>query len=322
MRHWALAMLCFLLPGCFTGPPLARYAERYGVAAPGAEVTATFLGCASLAFRDRDEAVMTDGFFTRPGKLAVLFDRPVESDPNVVRTALERIGLARVSAVVPIHSHYDHALDSPVVAAQTGGVVLGSSTTKAIADGLELRNAIVATPGRAYVYPPFTVTLYESKHGPIAEGGPPFPGSLDSPLAMPAPVSHYLEGGSFSVHVEHESAGAVLVHGSAGFVPGALDDVHADAVYLGIGGLSTLEEGEPGYIERYWNEVVVASGAKIVRPIHHDDFTLPFGSERAFPTWIFDDPAIALDALSAMALRDGVRLEMLPMLEPVSFAGP
>jgi len=322
MRSLVLVALCSCLSGCLVGPDLERYAERYGEASASTGVTATFLGCASLVFRDGEEAVMTDGFFTRPGKLAVLLDRPVESDPETVRAALHSIGLSRLSAVVPVHSHFDHALDSPVVAAQTGGVVLGSATTKAIADGLDLNNAIVATLGQVYVYPPFEITLYESRHAPVSDGGPPFPGSLDAPLPMPAPISHYLEGGSFSVHVEHSSAGSVLVHGSAGFVTGALDDVRADAVYLGIGGLSSLEEGEPGTIERYWNEVVVATGAKIVRPIHHDDFTRPFGSERAFPTWIFDDPADSLDVIEKLAERDGVRLEMLPMLEPVSFAGP
>ena len=321
MRPLALAALCLGLSGCLVGPDLERYAERFGEAAPASGVTATFLGCTSLVFRDGDHAVMTDGFFTRPGKLALLFDRRIESDPDLVREALERIGLDQLSAVIPIHSHFDHALDSPVVAAQAGGVVLGSATTKAITDGLGQTNAVVATPGEAYVYPPFTVTLYTSKHAPIADGGTPFPGSLDAPLEMPAPVSAYLEGGSFSVHVEHSSAGSVLVHGSAGFVPGALDEVRADVVYLGAGGLDGLEESEPGYIERYWIEVVVATGAKLVRPVHHDDFTRPFGSARAFPAWL-DDPEAALDALAALAERDGVRLEMLPMLEPVSFAGP
>lgn len=264
---------------------------------------------------------MTDGFFTRPGKLALFLDRRIESDPKVVRAALERIGLNEVSVVIPIHSHFDHALDSAVVAAQGGGVVLGSVTTKAIADGLGETNAVVATPGEAYAYPPFTVTLFTAKHAPIADGGPPFPGSLNAPLEMPARVSEYLEGGSFSVLVEHSSAGSVLVHGSAGFLPGALDDVRADVVYLGAGGLDDLEESEPGYIERYWNEVVIATGAKVVRPVHHDDFTRPFGSERAFPTWLADTEA-SLDALAALAERDGVRFEMLPMLVAVSFAAP
>ncbi len=322
MRQLALALACLLLQGCLVGPHLSRYAERYGEAVPAEGVTATFLGCASLAFRDGEHAVMTDGFFTRPGKLAVLLDRPVEPDPEIIHGGFARVGLERVSAVVPIHSHYDHALDSAPAAALGGGVVLGSPTTRAIARGQGYDNAEVAVLGQPYSYPPFTITLYGSRHAPIADGGPPFPGVLDAPLAMPAKVSAYLEGGSFAVHVAHETEGSVLVNGSAGFEPGAFAGVAADVVYLGAGGLDSLEEREPGYIERYWNEVVIATGAKVVRPVHYDDFTTPFGSERAFPTWILGDPEVSLDALAALAERDGVHFETLPMLEPVSFAGP
>ncbi len=160
------------------------------------------------------------------------------------------------------------------------------------------------------------MTLLESAHAPIADGGPPFPGTIDAPLEHPAPVSAFLEGASYSILIEHPS-GTALVQGSAGFVPGALAGSRADTVYLGVGGLGRLEDERPGYREDYWNEVVTVTGARVVRPIHFDDFTQPFGSGASFPS-VVDDLGEGLDALAALARRGGVRMEMMRMLEPVA----
>ena len=43
---------------------------------------------------------------------------------------------------------------------------------------------------------------------------------------------------------------------------------------LGIGGLSKLGEE---YVSEYWDETVVATEAKRVLLVHHDDYTAPFG---------------------------------------------
>lgn len=244
------------------------------------------------------------------------------SDPEIVADALARIGGSRLAVVSPVHSHFDHALDSPEVAKQTGAVVLGSETTANIARGQGLPEAqiVVVEPGRDYSFGRFTVTLHVSAHAPIADGGPPMPGTVDEPLPHPAKMSAFKEGGSYSIVVSHPS-GTALVHGSAGFVEGALAGVTADRVFLGTGGLASLEEEDPGYIARYWDEIVVATGARKVHPIHHDDFTLPFGSFRAFPSLIAGDLDDSLAPLAALAMRDGVRFEMLPLLEPVGLLG-
>jgi hypothetical protein len=138
---------------------------------------------------------------------------------------------------------------------------------------------------------------------------------VDGPLPHPARVSAFKEGGSYSIRIAHPS-GTALVQGSAGFVEGELSGVSADVLYLGAGGIANLEEETPGYIERYWAETVAATGAMRVHPIHLDDFTLPFGSFRSFPGPL-DDVEASLAPLVALATRDGVRFEMLPLLEPV-----
>ena len=79
----------------------------------------TFLGVSTLLFDDGETAWMTDGFFTRPSLSQVLFGK-IESDRGLVAKALEHLHVTKLKAVIPIHSHYDHALDSALVAQLTG----------------------------------------------------------------------------------------------------------------------------------------------------------------------------------------------------------
>lgn len=41
-----------------------------------------------------------------------------------VGSRLARLGVSRLAAVIPLHSHYDHAMDAPLVAARPGRVLL------------------------------------------------------------------------------------------------------------------------------------------------------------------------------------------------------
>ena len=69
-----------------------------------------------------------------------------------------------------------------------------------------------------------------------------------------------------AIVIEHPQ-GRILHHGSAGFVPGALDGQRADVVFLGIAMIGDLEP--------YLRETVDAVGASRVIPVHWDNFTLP-----------------------------------------------
>jgi L-ascorbate metabolism protein UlaG (beta-lactamase superfamily) len=108
----------------------------------------------------------------------------------------------------------------------------------------------------------------------------PLSGSVDDPLATPAPVTAWREGGSYTIIVSHPQ-GTTIVQGSAGFVDGALDDVQADVVMLGVGLLEGLGRD---YAEDYWQALVTATGAKRVFPVHFDDHTRPFGEIELIPS--------------------------------------
>ncbi|GAA14891.1 hypothetical protein GOALK_118_00090 [Gordonia alkanivorans NBRC 16433] len=73
----------------------------------------------TMLLTDGATTILTDGFFTRPGLPRVRAGR-IRPDRKKIRAALNRFGIGAVDAVFVVHSHYDHALDAPDVAAMTG----------------------------------------------------------------------------------------------------------------------------------------------------------------------------------------------------------
>jgi len=295
-----------------TGLPEAELATAAG------GVRVTWLGVTTLLFDDGETRLLTDGFFSRPGLLDVLGERPVEPDLPGIDAALAAAGITALDAVMTVHSHYDHAMDAGEVAKRTGARVLGSASTANAARGAGLaeERIVVVEDGASRRFGRFTVTFLRSRHAPIGEdGGPPIPGTIDAPLATPAPISAWREGGSYTIVIAHPE-GTALVQGSAGYVEGALDGVRADVALLGIGALSRLGRR---HAERYWDEIVARTGVTRVLPVHYDDFTRPYGDVRPLPRAV-DDAEQSLGWLADQAATGAapVRIELLPFREPVA----
>jgi len=237
----------------------------------GPRLAVTFLGVATLLLDDGETALMTDGFFSRPGLLRVA--TRIAPDSSRIMTALERAGVTRLAAVIPVHTHYDHAMDAPWVARWTGAKLVGSASTASVGrgGGLSESQIIVAVPGDTMTFGRFHVRLLHAEHVPS-----PFlmPGEVTLPLTPPARTRDYRLGECYSVVIEHDGR-TIVVQGSAGFAAGALRDVRADVVYLGV---ATLGKQPAPYRDSLWNEVVVGTGARRVIAIHWDDFLRPLSA--------------------------------------------
>jgi L-ascorbate metabolism protein UlaG (beta-lactamase superfamily) len=263
----------------------------------------TFLGVSTLLFDDGETALLTDGFFSRPSLLRVAV-RALRPDPKRIDSCLRRAGISRLAAVLVAHSHYDHALDAPVVAARTGAVLVGSASTAAIGAGYDLPvdrfvPAPVAQPLR---FGAFTVTAVESEHSHPDR----FPGRIDAPVRPPARAAAYRTGECYSFHIGH-AEGAALVHASANFRAGALAGLRADTVYLGIGGLGRSSEQ---FRQDYWRQVVEPVRPSRVVPIHWDRFTRPLSRPlRPLPRPV-DDHRRTMAFLGRMCAGAGIELTM------------
>ena len=288
-------------------PNLADYAGYFDApaAADGAALTVTWAGVTTLLIDDGESAVMTDGFFSRPS----LTDVGLRSlSPSVPRIdgSLARIGTQRLEAVMPVHTHFDHVMDSAVVAERTGAKVVGGTSARQVGRGHGLPDdrLVVVTPGEPISLGAYDVTLIEARHCPPDR----FPGVITEPVAPPVKASAYKCGEAWSTLVHHRpSDRRLLIVGSAGFVPGALAGQRADVVYLGVGQLGIQPEQ---YLADYWTEAVRTVGAHRVVLIHWDDFFRPLDKPlRALP-YAGDDLDVTMRVLSRLALGDGVALHL------------
>lgn len=330
VRRWTLLIACLLavslaLVVAFLGWKWRDRPQLTALDWPVAEaandvadrVTVTWLGITTLLFDDGETQILTDGAFSRLNLFEILALRPVYSDIDVINHALSKYRMDRVAAIVPLHSHFDHAMDVGHVANRTAAVVLGSESTANIARGagVPVSQYQILASGESRRFGDFTITLIASRHAPLGAGGKiPFPGTIDEPLEQPARVTDWHEGGTWSVLISHPQ-GDVLVQGSGGFLRGALPAGGADVVMLGVAGLSRLG-GE--YVERYWEETVARTGATRVYPVHYEDFTQPFGKIRPLPYIVDDLSATAawLNELSAGA-EPRVEISLLRFGQPV-----
>ncbi|MBB2992075.1 L-ascorbate metabolism protein UlaG (beta-lactamase superfamily) [Mycolicibacterium iranicum] len=286
-------------------PDLGAYSSYVDLppAAPDAPLTVSWAGVTTLLVDDGTSAVMTDGFFSRPGLLTVA-TRPLASSRPRIDAALARLGVQRLDAVTPVHTHFDHAMDSAEVARLTGARLVGGRSAAHLGRGQGLDRVDVVAPGEELRVGAFDLTLIEGSHCPPDR----FPGVITEPVVPPARASAYRCGEAWSTLIRHRPSGrALLVVGSAGFIPGALAGERADVVYLGVGQLGLQPER---YLPDYWSETVRTVGARTVVLIHWDDFFRPLHKPlRALP-FAADDLDASMRVLSRLAADDGVGLHL------------
>ena len=129
----------------------------------------------------------------------------------------------------------------------------------------------MVNPGKTYRFGDFSLAFIQGIHVPmrvnLSRGGK----EIQSPLVPPVPALEYKVGQVYSLHIQHP-LGNLLVHGSAGFIPGALAGIPAQVVFLSVGGLAHLDLE---YKKALFQEVVISTGASRLIPLHYDDFTRP-----------------------------------------------
>lgn len=291
----------------FGRPDIAKYANRFSVPAaePHAPLAVTWMGVATLLLDDGSSALMTDGYFSRP-RLARVVAGKVSPSPALVDGYLARAQVSRLAAVIPLHTHIDHAMDSALVADRTGAQLVGGKSAANVGRGYGLPEdrIVVAVPGAPIRLGAYEVRLMASHHCPPDR----FPGTISAPLTPPVRASAYRCGESWSTLVHHlPSDRRVLIQGSAGFVTGALAGHCADAVYLSVGQLGLQPRS---YLVDYWIQTVRTVGARRVVLIHWDDFFRPLSKPLRAVPYAGDDLDVSIRVLDELAARDGVEVQL------------
>lgn len=291
-------------------------------------LTVNFLGVSTIVLRAGDEAIMVDGFFSRPPAWSMLTIRP---NKRRIRRGLDRAGIsrddrggrtdgARLLALLVAQAHHDHSMDAGDVALLTGAQLVGSPSTRQVALGAVrgLQGIDPVQGGEERCFGPFHVRIIPSPHarGLFTRW---LEGEISAPLRPPQTFLAYDDTLNFSFLVTYRGR-TILIHPSAAFPgpspafpEGGMGGICADIVFLSVGDLGRQTGPQ---IDAYWNTVVRDVGAASVVPIHWDNFFLgvDFDARRpsrrltVMPLSGHDE---AMDRLQVSARRDGVAIRQL-----------
>ena len=261
-------------------PDLFVSTEHPLLAPPGeGRVRVRWCGTAAFELICDGHVVLVDPYATRAPHRR-LFGGSIAPNPGVV----DRV-FPRADAIFVGHSHFDHLLDVPHIAARTGATVYGSPSTANVcaAAGLPSEQVVACRWGDVVETGPFRVTMLPSLHSRFALGHrAPYAGVIPATCTLPMGVTGYRVGLVFGLLIE--VADRTLYHGgSANLIDGALAGHHADVLMICIWGRHATD--------RYVPRILDALRPRIVLPMHWDNFFRPYDA----PTMLL--PGVRFGAL-------------------------
>ena len=172
------------------------------------------------------------------------------------------------------HTHFDHAVDAPAIAARFGCRAYGSASLQRLMGlhGLGT-SAVVVEPYATYELGPFEVAFTPSRHSKLLLGmAVPFDGELTCDHLDGLTPGAYRCGQVWGIEIR--VGGITLYHqGSA--------DLEDEALRIEPGSVDVFLAGVAGrnFTERYWERVLPKLDPELIVPTHYDDFFVPLDQE-------------------------------------------
>jgi L-ascorbate metabolism protein UlaG (beta-lactamase superfamily) len=197
-------------------------------------LTLTYLGVAGWQLTDGDHVLLVDPYFSRVNVESGT--QPLAPD----EAAIERHAPAHADVILVGHSHYDHLLDVPTIAAKTGAAVVGTESTANVlrAAGITEEHVTVARGGESLRFGPFSVQAVRGLHSLTGQASAPIPAGIRLPMS----ADEYGEGGTLQYLVRAEGR-SILFIGTANFIQEELRGIHPDIAIVAVG----LREKIPDY---------------------------------------------------------------------------
>jgi L-ascorbate metabolism protein UlaG (beta-lactamase superfamily) len=236
-----------------------------------------WLGTAGYRLTYEGQTLLVDPYLTRVPLRAVFQRKPAFADPSLHDRFLTGPALGRVAGIVVGHTHFDHAVDVPVLTQSLETTAYGSDSLRRLMAlyGLE-RRIVEVVPRKPYEVGPFTVRFFPSLHSKLLLGYKvPFDGALSCEHLDALSPSAYKCGAIYGIHVE--VGGTTFYHqGSANLIDDEVPTGGVDFFLAGVAGRS--------FTERYWTRILTRLEPSAVLASHFDDFFRPLDAPLGFAT--------------------------------------
>ena len=239
-----------------------------------AKVTVKALGVASILIEDGSTQVLFDAPFTRPGLLHWLGIKKLRSNKDLVESVIKKRQLESLDGVFISHSHFDHSVDAPTMAALTGATLFADKNLQRIASAYNNSNITIESiySGKKIEIGDFVITPIEIKHEKTL-GINFLPGNV--PEDFNFDFYDYKAGNTWMFLVEH-SKGVILIEEAEKMNLKELQQFRPDITHIDvlIQGVSRNKKKEllNGYLSHLKPEVFI--------PNHFDNFFLSYDPDK------------------------------------------
>ena len=243
--------------------------QRHGVDLP-AGLELQWLGTAGFRLTYEGTTIVIDPYLSRASVGDLARNSVLRSDAETV----DRL-LPHADAVLVGHSHFDHAVDVPHLAAAHGCPVYGSESVQHLLGLFGLaQQAVVVEPRRRYEVGPFTISFTPSLHSKLLLGQKvPMDGELTCGSVKHLGGRQYRCGQVWAFTIE--VAGITLYHqGSADLIDDEITTKGVDVLLCGIAG----RLWSPNFTRR----IIGAVDPALIVAHHHDDFFRPIDAEMGY----------------------------------------
>lgn len=280
----------------------------------GKNIKITFLGTTTLLFDDGKTQILFDALLTRPS-LGKVLTSTIKTNKKVVDEVIKKENINNLKAIFISHSHYDHALDVAYLSNQTNAKIYGTESTLNIGRGGNVveDNLILFDIKRPVKIGDFTINILPSIHSKPNKFNNDIGVTIKEPLKQPSKMKEYSEGGSFDFLIEYGNK-KILIRPSFNYLKGSLDNISANILFLGIGGLGKADLSTKN---KFYEETVGKVKPELLIPIHWDNFFKPLKKPLESPKKFMDDLAVGLDYLILKCKNDEISFKMLQSFESV-----
>lgn len=229
-----------------------------------------WLGVSGYKLTFEGHSIFIDPFVSRVPLRTLLLGRQALPDPATLDRFIAPRG--EVSGILVGHTHWDHAVDAPALAARYGANAYGSASLAHLMGLHGLGGlAVEVVPGREYELGPFAVRFIRSRHSKLLFGRRVlFDGELTCGHLDNLSPAAYKCGQVWGIHIR--VAGIDIYHqGSADLDDDELGSLPVDLFLAGVAGRNFTPD--------YWDRVLPRLDPRIVVPTHYDNFFTPLGRD-------------------------------------------